>query len=168
MARPVRVQERLRGWRCSDLLFGDRPCEDSRVPWREVVQGYSYWRGGVPSPHASAASVMVMQWPGWRQGRRGWSHRADGDGGDRSRWPDVTALSLHGRGVVVRLLFESSAVLFRGCGASAVWEWVAQCHGVVADPAAQRCTVAGMASPGELAEQCRGMIPGRVVVWIRL
>jgi hypothetical protein len=109
-----------------------------------------------------------MQWPGWRRGRRGWSHRADGERGDRSRWPDVTALSLHGCGVVVRLLFEGSAVLFRGCGASAVWEWVAQCHGVVTDSAAQRCTVAGMASPGELAEQCRGMIPKRIVAWIRL
>jgi hypothetical protein len=101
-------------------------------------------------------------------GRRGWSHRADGDGGDRSRRPDVMALSLLGCGVVVRLPFEGSAVLFRGCGASAVREWVAQCHGVVVDPAAQRCTVAGMASPGELAEQCRGVIPRRVVVWIRL
>jgi hypothetical protein len=27
-----RVQVRLRGWRCRGLLFGDRPCEDSRVP----------------------------------------------------------------------------------------------------------------------------------------
>jgi hypothetical protein len=34
---------------------------------------------------------------------------------------------------------------------------------VVADLAAQRCIVAGMASPGKLAEQCRGVIPGRVV-----
>jgi hypothetical protein len=25
-----------------------------------------------------------MQWTGWRWGRRGWSHRADGDGGDQS------------------------------------------------------------------------------------
>jgi hypothetical protein len=97
---------------------------------------------------------MVMQRPGWRRGRWGWSHRADGDGGDQSRRPDVTALSLHGRGVLVRLPFEGSAVLFRGCGASAVREWVAQCHGVVGDPAAQRRTVAGMASPGELVEQC--------------
>jgi hypothetical protein len=32
IARPVRVQEWLRGWRCRGLLFGDRPCEDSRVP----------------------------------------------------------------------------------------------------------------------------------------
>jgi hypothetical protein len=100
--------------------------------------------------------------------RQGWSHRADGDGGDRSRRLDVTALSLHGRGVVVRLPFEGSAVLFRGCGAPAVREWVAYCYGVVANPAAQRCIVAGMASPGELAEQCRGAILGSVAVWIRL
>jgi hypothetical protein len=32
MARPVRVQERLRGWRCRGLLFSNRSCEDSRVP----------------------------------------------------------------------------------------------------------------------------------------
>jgi hypothetical protein len=93
-----------------------------------------------------------MQWPGWRWGRRGWSHRADGDGGDRSRRPDVTVLSSHGRGVVVRFSFEGSAVLFRECGAPAVREWVAQRHGIVADLAAQRCTVVGMALPGELAE----------------
>jgi hypothetical protein len=111
---------------------------------------------------------MVMQWPGWRWGRRGWSHRADGDGGDRSRRPDVTVLSSHGRGVVVRFSFEGSAVLFRECGAPAVREWVAQRHGIVADLAAQRCTVVGMALPGELAEQCRGVIPRRVVAWIRL
>jgi hypothetical protein len=29
-------------------------------------------------------------------------------------------------------------------------------------------TVVGMASPGQLAEKCRGMIPRRVVAWIRL
>jgi hypothetical protein len=67
------------------------------------------------------------------------------------------ALSLCGRGVVVRLPFEGSAVLFQGCDASVVREWVPQCHGVVAGHAAQRRTVAGMASPGELAEQCRGV-----------
>jgi hypothetical protein len=41
MARPVRVQERLRGRRCGGLPFGDRPCEDSRVP---LTRG----RTGVP------------------------------------------------------------------------------------------------------------------------
>jgi hypothetical protein len=50
----------------------------------------------------------------------------------------------------------------------AVQEWVVQCRGVVADQAAQRRTMAGMAAPRELAEQCRGMIPRRVVAWIRL
>jgi hypothetical protein len=106
--------------------------------------------------------------PGWCSGWRGWPHRTDGDGGDWPRRPGVTALSLCGRGVVARLPFEGSAVLFRGCGELAVREWVAQCHGVVADHAAQRRTVAGMASPGELVEQCWGVIPRRVVAWIRL
>jgi hypothetical protein len=68
----------------------------------------------------------------------------------------------------VRRPFEGSAVLFRGCGAPAVWEWVVQCRGAVADHAAPRCTVVGMAAPRELAEQCRGMIPRCVVAWIRL
>jgi hypothetical protein len=125
-------------------------------------------RGGVLSPRPPTVLGIVMQCPGWCWGRRGWSHRTDGDGGDRSRRPDVTTLSLCGRGVVARLPFEGSAILFRGCGASVVRQWVAQCHGVVAGHAAQRRTVAGMASPGQLAEQCRGVIPRRVVAWIRL
>jgi hypothetical protein len=89
---------------------------------------------------------------GMASGRRGWSHRADGDGGDRSRQPGVTALFLHGRGVAVHLPFEGPAILPRGCGAPAIREWVAQCHGVVADHAAQCRAVAGIASPWELAE----------------
>jgi hypothetical protein len=68
----------------------------------------------------------------------------------------------------VRHPFEGSVVLFRGCGAPTVWEWVVQCRGAVADPTAQRRTVAGMAAPRELAEQWRGMIPRRVVAWILL
>jgi hypothetical protein len=68
----------------------------------------------------------------------------------------------------VRRPFKGFAVLFRGCGAPAVREWVVQCHGAVADHAAHRRTVAGMAAPRELVEQCRGMIPRRVVAWIRL
>jgi hypothetical protein len=38
---------------------------------------------------------------------------------------------------------------------SVVREWVAQCHGVDTGLAAPCRTVAGMASPGELAEQRR-------------
>jgi hypothetical protein len=70
----------------------------------------------------------------------------------------------------VRTPFEGSAVLFRGCGARAVLEWVAQCHGADTGLTAQYRTVAGMASPGGLAEQRRDMIPRRVrgVAWIRL
>jgi hypothetical protein len=64
--------------------------------------------------------------------------------------------------------FEGSIIFFRGCGAPAVREWVVQCRGAFADHAAQHRTVAGMAAPRELAEQCQGMIPRRVVAWIRL
>jgi hypothetical protein len=47
MVRPVRAQERLQGWRCSDFLFGDRPCEDSRVLLTRGctgVQQLAWWR----------------------------------------------------------------------------------------------------------------------------
>jgi hypothetical protein len=64
--------------------------------------------------------------------------------------------------------FEGSAVLFRGCGAPAVREWVVQCRGAVADHTAQRRIVAGTAAPRELAEQCRGMMLRHVVAWIRI
>jgi hypothetical protein len=64
--------------------------------------------------------------------------------------------------------FEGSAVLFQGRGASTVREWAAQCHGTDTGHAAQRRTVAGMASPEELAEQRRGVIPRCVVACIRL
>jgi hypothetical protein len=66
--------------------------------------------------------------------------------------------------------FEGSAVLFRGCGARAVLEWVAQRHGADTGLTAQCRTVAGMASLRGLAEQRRDMIPMRVkgVARIRL
>jgi hypothetical protein len=132
-----------------------RPQGAQQPVWRRLV---------APSP---TVQEMVMQCLGWCWGRRGRLHRTDGNGGDRTRRRDVMAFSLCGRDVVVRLSFEGSAVPFRGCGTSVVWEWVAQCHGVVAGHAAQRRTMAGMASPGELVEQCRGVIPRRVVAWIR-
>jgi hypothetical protein len=70
----------------------------------------------------------------------------------------------------IRTPFEGSTIFFRGCGARAVLESVAQCHGVDAGLTAHCRTVAGMASPGGLAEQCRDMIPRRVrgVARIRL
>jgi hypothetical protein len=50
----------------------------------------------------------------------------------------------------------------------AVREWAVQCNGTNTGHAAQRRTMAGMTSPGELAEQRRSVIPRRVVAWIRL
>jgi hypothetical protein len=68
---------------------------------------------------------------------------------------------LGGRESGVHPLFEGSAVLFRGCGARVVQVWVAQCHGADTGLTTQCRTVAGMASPGGLAEQRRDMIPRR-------
>jgi hypothetical protein len=81
MACPVSIQERLQGWRCRGRLFGGHPRADSRVPLTGGRTRHSSGRGGVPSPHAPTALGMATQCPGW-------SHRADGDGGDA---PDVTA-----------------------------------------------------------------------------
>jgi hypothetical protein len=66
------------------------------------------------------------------------------------------------RGIGICPSFEGSAVLLRGCGASAVQEWVAQCHGADPGLTLQCHIVAGVASPGGLAEQRRDMIPMRV------
>jgi hypothetical protein len=46
---------------------------------------------------------------------------------------------------------------------SAVQEWVAQCRVADTSLVAQSPTVVGMGSPRELVEQCRGVIPRRVV-----
>jgi hypothetical protein len=51
----------------------------------------------------------------------------------------------------------------RGRGALAVLEWAAQCHGADTGLVAQFPIVAGMGCPRESAEQCRGVIPRRVV-----
>jgi hypothetical protein len=71
-------------------------------------------------------------------------------------------VALGERGTGIRPPFEGSAVLHRGCCAPALREWVAQCHRADLGLTAQCRTVAGMASPGGLAEQCRDMIPRRV------
>jgi hypothetical protein len=51
----------------------------------------------------------------------------------------------------------------RGCGALAVQEWAAQCHGADTGLVAQFPTVVGMGPPRELAVQRQGMIPRRVM-----
>jgi hypothetical protein len=114
MSCPVSVQERLRGWRCRGRLFACRPYIGSRVRLTGGHGAHSSRRGGVLSPRPPTVLGMVMQCPGWCWGRQGWPHRTDGDGGDRSRWPDVTALSLCGRDVVVRFPFEAPPSIFEG------------------------------------------------------
>jgi hypothetical protein len=148
MACPVSVQERLRGWRRRGRPFGGRLRAGSRVPLTGGRTGHSSERGDVLSPRTSTASGMALQCPGWR--------RDGGDGrtglvvteGTRptSRRGPVRARNRHPSP------FEGSAVLFRGCGAPAVQEWVAQCRGADTGLTAQCRTVAGMTSPGGLAE----------------
>jgi hypothetical protein len=75
MARPVRIQERLRGWRRRGRLFDGRPRENSRVQLTRGRTEHSSGCGDVLSPRVSTASRMALQCPRW-------SHRADGDGGD--------------------------------------------------------------------------------------
>jgi hypothetical protein len=167
MARPVRVQERLRGWRCRGRLFDGRSREDSRAPLTWGCTRHSSRRGGVLSSHASTASGMLVQWPGWRC-----------DGGDGRTGPMATEVTAptgltSWRSPVWAWSSRSSSLRglrrpFSRCGAPAVREWVAQRHGVVAGRSAHCRTVAGMASPGELAEQCRVVIPRRIVAWICL
>jgi hypothetical protein len=96
MACPVSIQERLRGWRCRGRPFGGRPRADSRVPLTGGRTRHISGRGGVPSSHTPTALGMMMQCSGW-------SHRADGDGGDA---PDVTAWP--------RASAEQVSVPFRG------------------------------------------------------
>jgi hypothetical protein len=52
--------------------------------WRRLVAS---------SPHSVGDGDAV---PGMVLGRRGWPHRTDGDEGDRSRQPDITAYSCAG------------------------------------------------------------------------
>jgi hypothetical protein len=164
VACPVPVQERLRGWRCRGHSFGGRPHANSRVPLTGGRRAHSSWCGCVLSPRTPTASRMAVQCPRWRRG--------GGDGltalkvteGTRptSRHGPVQAQSRRPSS------FEGYVVLFRGRGTSAVREWAAECHGTDTGHTAQRRTVTGMASPGELAEQRRGVIPRRVVAWSRL
>jgi hypothetical protein len=58
--------------------------------------------------------------------------------------------------------FEGFAVLFRGCGAPAVRERLAQCHRADTGLTPQCRTVAGMASLGGLVEQRQDITPRRI------
>jgi hypothetical protein len=86
---------------------------------------------------------------------RGWPHRTDSDG-------DGAPAALMSRSDPAESQEEGSRVRpapLRGRGALAVQEWVAQCHGDDTSLVAQSPQWRGWASPWELAEQHRGVIP---------
>jgi hypothetical protein len=168
MACPASVQERLRGWQHGSFPLGRRPYADSRVQLTGGRKVYNNRRGGVLSPRTPTASRMVVQCSGWRRG--GGDGRIGPTVTDESRLPGPASRRRPGRACNRRSLFECFADLFRGCSAWAILEWVAQCHGADTSLTAQCPTVAGMASPGGLAEQHRDMTPRRVrgVARIRL
>jgi hypothetical protein len=161
MACPVSVQERLQGWRCKSFPFGRHACVISRVGLTEGRRLHSGGRGGVLSPRTPTASGMALQCPGCRY--------SGGNGctgpmvTEDTRLTGLTSWCCPGPARNRRpSLFEGSTVPLRGCSVLTVRKWVAQCHGADTGLAAQCHTVAGMASPGGLAEQRRDMIPRRV------
>jgi hypothetical protein len=91
VARPVLVQERLRGWQCSGWSSGRRPWADSRVPSTggPYAAQWRSWRRLIPVHSNSIGDVITV--PGVALQWRGWPHRVDSDGEDHSRQPDVTA-----------------------------------------------------------------------------
>jgi hypothetical protein len=86
------LPERLRGWWRRGCSASRRPRADSRVPLTGGRTKHSGGRGDVLSPCALTTSGMSLQCPEWRYSAlqwRGWPYRADSDGEDRSRRPDV-------------------------------------------------------------------------------
>jgi hypothetical protein len=116
VARPVLVQEQLRGWWRSGWLSGRRSWAGSRVPSTGGLYAAQWrsWRRPVPVHSNSVGDVVIV--PGVALQWRGWPHRADSDGEDRSHRPDVTASSC----VVIEKAFEGSVGPLRGFDALAV------------------------------------------------
>jgi hypothetical protein len=104
MVRPVLVQERLRGWRHSGWSSGRRrgPIRGCRrrEPVRGTVVVVATSGPRVLQQHRGCRLVpgMELQWLGW-------PHRADSDGDDRLRRPDVTTWPC----VVTEKAFEGDA-----------------------------------------------------------
>jgi hypothetical protein len=113
MVRPVFVWERLRGWRRSGWSSGRRrrgPVRGCRQ--RGARTQHSGSRGDVLSPCAPTATGMSSQCPRVALQWRGWLHRVDSDGKDRSRQPDVTASPC----IVTEKAFEGDAGLGMAMG----------------------------------------------------
>jgi hypothetical protein len=104
VARPMLVQEQLRGWRRS---VGRSAAAAGR--FEGVVDGGPV-RGTVAvmvtsSPHAPQQHRDVVTVPGVVRQWRGWPHRVDSDGDGRSCRPDVTAWPC----VITEKTFEGAA-----------------------------------------------------------
>jgi hypothetical protein len=90
VASPVLVLERLRGWWCRGCSSGRRPWAllEGTVDGRPYEAQWRVWRRPVPVRLNSVRDVVAV--PGVALQWRGWPHRADSDGEDLSRQPDVT------------------------------------------------------------------------------
>jgi hypothetical protein len=90
---------------------------------------------------------------------RGWPHMTDSDGDGApaglTSWSDPAESREEGPRVQPASL--------RGRGALTVQEWAAQCHGADTGLVAQSPKWRGWASPRELTEQRRGVIPRRMM-----
>jgi hypothetical protein len=64
----------------------ERPTDAQQRSWRCLV---------VPGSHSTGDGAVV---PGMAAQLRGWTHKAEGDGGVALHWPDVTVLSCTGAG----------------------------------------------------------------------
>jgi hypothetical protein len=110
-------------------------------------------------PRVPNSAGVVVAVPGVALQGRGWPHRTDSDG-------DGAPAGLTSRLDPAESREKGSRVQpapLRGRGVLAVREWAAQCHRADTGLVAQFPTVAGWASPRELAEQRRGVIPRRVM-----
>jgi hypothetical protein len=90
---------------------------------------------------------------------RGWPHRtnSDGDGAPAGLTSWLDPAKLRGKGSKVL------PARLRGHGVLAIREWATQCHGADTGHVAQFLQWRGWVFPRELAEQCRGVIPRRVM-----
>jgi hypothetical protein len=114
----------------------------------------SAWRRPVSSgPHGVGDDPAV---PGMVAQRRGWPHKAGGDGGDVLHHRRVTALSWAGTGLVALRLSRVSPPPFVGCGVGKVREWATLCHGVAPAIPHSTDTTPGMAAQRRIGRTAPG------------
>jgi hypothetical protein len=136
-------------------LTGASPCG-----LEKAVDGDPYgvqWQASRPRVLNNAGVVVAVH--GVALQGRGWPHRTDSDG-------DGAPAGLMSRFDPAESREKGSRVRptpLRGCGALSVQEWAAQYHRADTGLVAQSPQWRGWASPRELAEQRRGVIPRRVM-----